>query len=202
VAGELPEVLSPVLDELWSGCRGAAHTGDWIVRSSSECEDLLGASFAGLFRSVVGVRDRASLGRAIASCWAALWDPSLHAYAARIGLQAPMTMALLVQPRLSATVGGVLMTRAQGRPGCLSVVLSAEGPQAVVDGGDAQSWLIERETAAVLASSGPALGAPADLALRLVEVAELSERLFGAPQQIEWLADGGQTWILQSRPSA
>ena len=116
-------------------------------------------------------------------------------------------MALLVQPHLGARLGGVMTTRAPGRPNCLEVAVSGTGPQGVVDGEDAAMWWVDRRTAAVSSRTGrgatdtPSTELPGDLVSGLIEASATCEGLFGGPQQIEWLHDGEGLWILQSRPA-
>ncbi len=82
----------------------------WAVRSSAVNEDDTGASFAGLYHTVLGVAG-AQLGSSVQAVWASLWDEQAAAYYERIGWSdRPPAMAVVIQPVLDARAAGVLYT--------------------------------------------------------------------------------------------
>ncbi|MET0516278.1 MAG: PEP/pyruvate-binding domain-containing protein, partial [Nitrospiraceae bacterium] len=65
------ELLTDLQNEL--GRAPLAPDSRWAVRSSGTSEDLQGASFAGLYRTELGVA-REEIPQAILRCWGSLWE--------------------------------------------------------------------------------------------------------------------------------
>ncbi len=82
----------------------------WAVRSSATNEDSAGASFAGVYRTLLGIK-RESLPRAICACWASLWTEAAFSYQQRAALKTPSEMAVVIQPLLSPIAAGVAYSR-------------------------------------------------------------------------------------------
>lgn len=82
----------------------------WAVRSSATNEDDIRASFAGLYRTTLGVAED-DIAAQVQTVWASLWDDRVVAYYERIGWsgRAP-AMAVVIQPVLNAVAAGVLYT--------------------------------------------------------------------------------------------
>jgi len=79
----------------------------WAVRSSATNEDAAHASFAGLYRTKLGVTSD-QLGSAILDLWASLWDRRVVDYGRRAGVQETVpAMAVVIQPMLAAQTAGV-----------------------------------------------------------------------------------------------
>ncbi len=199
------------------------------VRSSATAEDLPFASFAGQqdsFLNVVGVD---AVLAAVRQCWASLWTDRAVSYRATHGINpAAVSLAVVVQRMVDATVAGVLFTAnpVTGRrheavidasPGLGEVVVSGSvnPDHFVVDG--ATRRVIERRigskgvavrpvpgggtvrTATPGARSEPCLNDAQLLALELL--GRRAEVHFGVPQDLEWaIDDGGVPWLTQSRP--
>jgi len=161
-----------------------------VVRSSSTVEDGRTSSMAGMFTSVLDVGDWASFRRAV--------DTVLDS-AEVVGARAPM--AVLIQPQLAPTVGGVMfgVDPVSGRTDHVVVSASAEGPAAVVGGDvDGSRYVLSHRRVV----EGPDGGPLSHRQLReLAALAHLAARVFGGPQDVEWAYDaGGRLWLLQSRP--
>ncbi|ALA56850.1 PEP/pyruvate-binding domain-containing protein [Nitrospira moscoviensis] len=79
----------------------------WAVRSSATNEDLGAASFAGLYRTHLGLaRDR--IEAAVTDLWASLWEDAVVRYLLqRSAAPAAPSMAVVVQPTMEARVSGV-----------------------------------------------------------------------------------------------
>ncbi|MDQ6732570.1 MAG: PEP-utilizing enzyme [Nitrospirota bacterium] len=79
----------------------------WAVRSSTTNEDDAERTFAGLYRTILGV-PRSTIPAAITECWASLWTTAAWAYHERgePHSNAP-AMAVIVQPLLSPRSAGV-----------------------------------------------------------------------------------------------
>ena len=74
----------------------------WAVRSSGTYEDMQLASFAGLYRTELGVV-REKIPQAILRCWASLWEPRVVEYLNEkaYGPEFP-AMAIIVQTMVNA----------------------------------------------------------------------------------------------------
>lgn len=81
--------------------------GRWAVRSSASNEDAGRASFAGLYRTQLGVLI-SHIDATIKDVWASLWQDRVVEYALQHGdSQTVPAMAVLIQPMLDARVSGV-----------------------------------------------------------------------------------------------
>lgn len=98
-----PEVV-PALHRI---CRGG---GPRAVRSSAIREDSAGASFAGAYRTVLGVCEPDAVAAAVRRVHASMDAPAARAYRARLRLHR-CGMGVVVQELVPAEVAGVLFTR-------------------------------------------------------------------------------------------
>jgi rifampicin phosphotransferase len=79
----------------------------WAVRSSATNEDAGQASFAGLYRSRLGVSFE-HLGKAVADIWASVWQEPVMRYMFERRLEGhPPAMAVIIQLLLDARAAGV-----------------------------------------------------------------------------------------------
>ncbi|OLB98960.1 MAG: hypothetical protein AUH35_03490 [Nitrospirae bacterium 13_1_40CM_62_7] len=86
---------------------GLGQAALWAVRSSASDEDKEEATFAGVYRTVLGVLQQA-IPAAIVECWASLWTPAAFAYHQRLGRGGVVpAMAVVLQPLLSPRAAGV-----------------------------------------------------------------------------------------------
>jgi pyruvate,water dikinase len=95
----------------------------WAVRSSATNEDTGQASFAGLYRTHLGVA-LSQIDAAIKDLWASLWQERVVQYTVqRGGNQAVPAMAVVIQPMLDVQVSGVAYSihPLTGRPFHVSV---------------------------------------------------------------------------------
>ncbi|WP_250035232.1 PEP/pyruvate-binding domain-containing protein [Paractinoplanes maris] len=155
------------------------------VRSSATVEDAPGASYAGMFDTVLDVQGPDALLAAIEQCRASVANARALAYRGDGPPRDDIRMGVVVQRMVEAERAGVLFT-ANPVSGCRTEMLveSAEGNgSAVVDG---QAGVDRR----VVGPDDP-----------LRAVGERLQAHFGAPQDVEWAVDEhGELWILQSRP--
>lgn len=81
------------------------------VRSSAVHEDSATASFAGVYKSFLGIRTEVELWKAVRRCWCSSWAPQATDYARRMGIQ-PVAdgMGVLLQCLVRADSAGVLFT--------------------------------------------------------------------------------------------
>lgn len=199
--------------EALRGLDGAADAGDRIaalvhgalelidgpvaVRSSAVAEDLVGASFAGLYETVLDVEGSDAVRDAVTLCLAAAASERVRVYRERNRV-ADGGIALLVQRMVPATAAGVAFS-ADPVSGARDVVVVSAVPsvgEALVSGtADGEAWEV-RGDEAVRRPGGPAV-----LSLAQVRaIATLARRLGAdAPADIEWAWHDGLL-LLQARP--
>ncbi len=177
-----------------------------VVRSSSTIEDNATSSMAGMFTSVLDVGSwdgfRMALDAVLASSnVVALTGPEA-------GRRDRAPMAVLVQPQLASSVGGVLfgLDPVSGRRDRVVVSASAAGPSAVVSGEvDGTRYVLSRHGRRLERPADSSGDGPGPLDRRqlrqLARLARRAEEVFGGPQDVEWaFGPGGRLWLLQSRP--
>ncbi len=165
-----------------------AGTRALAVRSSSPVEDGDTSSMAGVFDSVLDVQG---------------WDAFVDACATVRASARDAPMAILVQPMITPTLGGVLfgVDPVSGRTDRWSIAAVEGGPHHLVDGSvDAAEFVVDR-SGRVLSRSGAAQPALSRRRRRaLVSLERRSRDLFGGPQDIEWGIHDDRVVLLQSRP--
>jgi pyruvate,water dikinase len=180
------------------------------VRSSAAAEDGASASFAGIHRSVLDVRDPEARERAVLACFASLWTPQALAYrrAQKIP-DADVPCAVVLCEMIPAVAAGVAFS-CDPRTGRRDVIVidAARGPgERVVSGAvnpDHTEFRLKRgRLEAITRPAGASALSPG----QEVELARLVERIHWSlgdgqdPQDVEWVHDGGRFWITQSRPA-
>jgi phosphohistidine swiveling domain-containing protein len=81
--------------------------GLWAVRSSATNEDGVHASFAGVYRTRLGI-PLEEMGSAVKDLWLSIWDERvLNYHATSRSSGTPPTMAVVIQPLLEALAAGV-----------------------------------------------------------------------------------------------
>lgn len=220
LAGRASELLrsSPVPPEVEAALRAAYAglgelTGDApavAVRSSATAEDLPFASFAGQQDSYLDVSGADDVIDAVRGCWASLWSERAVAYRFMTGTShRDVGLAVVVQRLVDAVSAGVLFTANPVTGTRTETVIDASpGPgQAVVSGAvNPDHFVLDTATAFVLqrtqAGGEIRSGSLSDAQLSgLTSLGERIQRLFGAPQDVEWVIDAaGKVWVTQSRP--
>lgn len=190
----------PVPDDLAAEiAAAAARLGPEVaVRSSASAEDLADRSFAGQYRSLLGVATRPDeVLRAVRLVWASLWHPAPWSYRRAWGVRDDdVAMAVVLMAMVPATEAGVVFTvDPGGEPGRVRVESVAGLGEALVSGeATPDVWMVPRDADAALPDGAPVhLGELRDLALAI-------EQAEGVPQDVEWAHDGTTTWIVQARP--
>ena len=209
----VPEVVKDAVLCAWRELGGERS---FAVRSSATVEDAAGMSFAGQFESILNVRGADALLDAIKTCWLSLFSERALVYLAKQRVPAEkVRMAVLVQEMVAADHAGVVFT-ADPLTGATDrfVVECVSGlGEGLVQGTvQPERVVVEKRTGRVLASPAEELRERnADKSARapllssatlenLCELARRTERLFSAPQDIEWAQRDGGVFLLQSRP--
>ena len=181
------------------------------VRSSATDEDLPFASFAGQQDTYLDVVGADAVVDAVRRCWASLWSERAVAYRSANGVShRDVGLAVVVQRQIGAATAGVLFTANPVTGTRTETVIDASpgAGHAVVSGTVAPDhFVLDTATAWVLQRTP---GGPERDRQRSLNDAQLSEltslgdrvqRLFGTPQDVEWVIDAaGRIWLTQSRP--
>ena len=185
-----PEALREALERL--------GPGPYAVRSSGVAEDLVEASFAGQYETVLGVDTLDDVVTAVRRVRESGKSERVATYRAEIdGDEAPL--GVLVQRLINADAAGVMFT-ANPVTGDNEIVIEAvSGLGAkLMDGDvDGERWTVSK--------SGIQAGGDAEVldeaaAAQLAELARQVTRERGAPQDIEWAIADGEIHLLQARP--
>jgi phosphoenolpyruvate synthase/pyruvate phosphate dikinase len=220
---QIPEPLNSYLSEKISSCFSDKTLA---VRSSAPDEDASGSSFAGLHESFVNVRGTASILDHIRRVWASLWSDAALLYRQEIGLDVEKSaMAVVLQETVGGNRSGVVFSQNPNDETQMIIEAVYGLNQGLVDGRiEPDRWVLDRDKKTVL-SHKPAqrenwmipsehgvemAPLPEDVSARpplsnrevlgIVEFANRSERLFKAPQDVEWTIKNDMLYILQSRP--
>lgn len=222
----LSEPLSPDVEEAMSPLSEVDPDALWAVRSSATAEDLAAASFAGQQDTYLNV-PTSGIKDAVKKCWASFWNERAIAY--RQSNRIPHEdggMAVVIQKMVNASSSGVMFTCNPVSGADEIVVESTWGlGDSVVSGRIMPDRFViskdpfslkemkigSKPTGIYLSRSGsmqvdvdPQLRAESSLSdseLRTLHDLGLRiEARFGAPQDVEWALEGGEFYILQSRP--
>jgi pyruvate,water dikinase len=196
----VPEVVKDAVLCAWRELGGERS---FAVRSSATVEDAAGMSFAGQFESILNVRGADALLDAIKTCWLSLFSERALVYLARQRVPAEkVRMAVLVQEMVEASHAGVVFT-ADPLTGATDrfVVECVSGLGEGLVQGTVQParMVVEKRTGRILVSPAKELLSSATLE-NLCDLARRTERLFSAPQDIEWAQRDDSVYLLQSRP--
>lgn len=199
------------------------------VRSSSNAEDLLVASGAGIFESVIGIEGRERLIDAVGCCMKALCTPTAQRYADKMrdDRQGTLQMNIMIQELVTARRSGVTITNrpqpkrfmAEGTWGlALDLVSGMINPDFIVGEMNTGEVLIERkggqQTVCLPSDDGSGVvrrkihdeeaNRPVFSPELVAELSSLIRQInesFATDQEIEWAEDEeGKLWLIQTRP--
>lgn len=188
------DVPADVVTAIEATAAAVGEGGDIAVRSSATVEDLAGASFAGQYRTELGVPsgDSRAVMTAVRRVWASLWYRAPTAYRRAFSLDDGMAaMAVVLMKMVPATTAGVVFT-VDPTTGTGARVELVEGlADTLVSGATTpRSWVV-----------GAGDGTPLPpAARRALDLACQIEGWAGRPQDVEWAATDDGVWIVQSRP--
>ncbi|QCB98784.1 pyruvate kinase [Arthrobacter sp. PAMC25564] len=208
VTAPIPHEVDAAVRKAYAGLGASPAVA---VRSSATAEDLPLTSFAGQQDSYLDIVGADAVVQAVRRCWASLWTERAVAYRSANGVShRDAGLAVVVQDVVHAAAAGVLFTANPVTGTRTETVIDASpGPgQAVVSGAvNPDHFVVETATGQVLLRS-PGGKEPGrrpslvDAQIReLTSLGDTVQRLFGTPQDIEWVIDaGGKLWLTQSRP--
>ncbi|MEK7468978.1 MAG: PEP/pyruvate-binding domain-containing protein [Planctomycetota bacterium] len=178
------------------------------VRSSATAEDGGSTSFAGVHRTVLGVRGADDVVRAVREVYSSLWTPQALAYRRRFLVpDDDVACAVVVCRMVAAKSAGVAFTcdPRTGRRDAIVISATKGAGEAVVSGAVNPEEITVALThlgLSVEARSGPPTLDDAQT-LALSRVALRAAYALGDgqdPQDIEWVFDGRRFHLLQARP--
>jgi rifampicin phosphotransferase len=204
-------VVTPEAFQAWEAARPAVAAAvsrlgadRYAVRSSAAAEDLPGASYAGMYETVLNVTP--------ADVAAAAWQVWESAAAGRVaayreertkgaGQAQTGAMAVLVQVMVGAQAAGVAFTADPITGDPSEVVITAVrglGDRLVEGEATGDEWVVRGRQAMCRRSAEAAIDA--GQAREVARLARRAEALFGGPQDVEWAIGAGQVVLLQARP--
>lgn len=213
-------------DAIWAVIDDTIGDGPCAVRSSAPGEDSASRSFAGLYESFLNVHGRRAVMEHLRLVWASLWTDASLLYRREQGLDIGQSaMAVAVQEFVEGGRSGVAFSVSPADETVLAIEAVHGLNEGLVDGTvEPDRWSFDRSSGALLehragerrgqtlaAAAGTALAAlPEGVAGRpplsdgeaksVASLVQRIEKIFGAPQDVEWTIAGGETRILQSRP--
>jgi hypothetical protein len=190
----------------------------FVVRSSSNAEDLENFSAAGIYESINHVATSEKIFDSIRTVWASLVSPRSIRLRDEAGISLDDSyMGVIIQEEVSADMGGVMITKNPANSAdfrniyinvstksVVSVVQGSDMPyqflyNTVEGGGRTLSLGSAKED---LDARKKAVLAGLALAGRLLQSHFSQDYTFGNPLDIEWAAKGDILYILQARPYA
>jgi phosphohistidine swiveling domain-containing protein len=223
---ELDEVHKKVLANALAALKGNGQMMPLAVRSSSPEEDLEGASFAGGYETVLGVKEDGledAVRRAFTSCL----DERIFVYKRERGFAVDQPrIAVIVQQQIAAEAAGVAFSLNPLNNCYDEAVVNANfglGETVVSGAVTPDTFIVDKvsrailerktgnkETSVWLGADGGTYEEPSSSHARLclsdAEVLELTDMLvnvedhYQKPIDIEWAFAGGKLYLLQARP--
>ncbi len=216
--------------------RAALHTLSqppserWAVRSSATNEDTAHTSFAGLYRTHLGVV-LSGIEVAIKELWTSLWEERVMSYTVHRSDKAAPKMAVIIQPMVDARSAGVAYSihPVTGRSNQVTINAVPGLAAPLVDGTvKPDQYVVEvtekgtpirirkrnlaRKSERLMISKEGLRTDPLDEASQdrssltndqvfsLARTTKEVEQVFGHPMDLEWAFDAEQLWLVQARP--
>ncbi len=199
------------------------------VRSSATAEDLPNASFAGQQDTFLNIKGEANVIEAVKKCWASLYGARAIYYRVKQGFDhKKVNLCTVVQTMVDAEKAGVMFSSHPSTGEPLTIIEGAWGlGESVVSGSVSPDYyvidrrnkkIMERKVATknIMHIRDPKTGKTVELPppddkknakvleddeiLKLVELGEIVEDLYGIPQDVEWAIKDHEIFMLQSRP--
>lgn len=171
------------------------------VRSSALGEDGTGASFAGQYDTVLGVKGADAVLDAVRRVWASAFGERATKYREQRDI-ARAPMGVIVQRMVEPMAAGVAFTAnplTGARDECLVSAVRGIGERLVSGAASPDEWRILGDR--VEATAQPERAISEAQVRQVADLARRIERHFAAPQDIEWAIGAGNTlFVLQARP--
>ena len=199
------------------------------VRSSATAEDLPDASFAGQQETYLNTRGADDVFNAVRNCWASLYGARAIFYRVEQGFEhEKVNLSAIVQKMVDSEKSGVMFS-SQPSTGEPQVVIEAAwglGESVVSGSVSPDNYVLDRASKSIVSKfiaakeimiirdpktqktvtiktpleKREAVVLTDNELLELAKYAEILEKHYGIPQDIEWGVEKGKIYILQSRP--
>ncbi|MCX5786203.1 MAG: phosphoenolpyruvate synthase [Elusimicrobia bacterium] len=215
-AARIPDKLRDYIDS--QIVRHLGGVSSFVVRSSSNAEDLENFSAAGIYESINQVATSDRIFDSIRTVWASLVSPRSTRLRDEAGISLDDSyMGVIIQEEVSADMGGVMITKNPANSADfrnIYINVSSKSVVSVVQGSDMPYQFLYNTVEGggrtlSLGSAKEDLNAQkktvlAKLALagRLLQSHFSQDYTFANPLDIEWAAKGDDIYILQARPYA
>jgi hypothetical protein len=213
MSDDLRDIIDEAIAVHLSGVRS------FVVRSSSNAEDLENFSAAGIYESLTHVTTVDNIFRSIKQVWASLVSPRSIRLRQQVGISLDdVYMGVIIQEQVEADLGGVMVTTnpLNAKQDWRNVYINASrnSSQAVVEGkGEPYQFLYNTvegggRTLALGDQAEDLSVAEHDIMQKLAFVGRLLQSHFSpdytynTPIDVEWAAQGDKLFILQMRPYA
>lgn len=186
------------------------------VRSSATAEDSAAASFAGIHASFLNVTGPEAVLEAVKGCYASLWTPQALAYRRRLGLaDADVACAVVICAMVQGPGGGPPVAAGvafscdprTGRHDRITISAAPGLGEAVVGGSvNPEEITLGRDVGALAVRERSGHPDPVLTDTQACRLGRLTQRVLWAlgdgqdHQDVEWVWDGQQFWLLQARP--
>jgi len=199
------------------------------VRSSATAEDLPDASFAGQQETFLNTRGAEDVFNAVRKCWASLYGARAIFYRVEQGFEHDkVNLSAIVQKMVDSEKSGVMFSSEPSTGEALVVIEAAWGlGESVVSGSvSPDNFVVDGKTKNIVSKyiaskeimiirdpktqRTVTVKVPAEKkeavvltdieAIELAKYAEVLEKHYGIPQDIEWGVEKSRIYILQSRP--
>ncbi|MDH7596208.1 MAG: phosphoenolpyruvate synthase [Methanothrix sp.] len=227
---EVPEDIENAIKERYRElCEREGEEVFVAVRSSATAEDLPDASFAGQQETYLNVRGADAVFEAVKKCWASLYGARAIFYRVEQGFEhEKVNLSAIVQKMVDSEKSGVMFSSQPSTGEPLVVIEAAWGlGEAVVSGSvSPDNYVVDRSSKKIVhkmiatkeimivrdpvTSKTVTVSVPPEKReaqvlteseiLDLAKYAEILERHYGIPQDIEWGIEKNKIYILQSRP--
>ncbi len=196
-----------VLEEI----RTELDNGKFAVRSSSPEEDLAGASFAGMYETVLNVAPE-TLDCAVRTCFRSCLDARVLLYKRQMQLvNLSPAIAVIIQCQVDSAISGVAFSLNPLTNDFDEVLINASWGlgEALVSGGiTPDTVVVNKVTGTVIENRPGDKGGdrPTETCLDAEQIDELTETvkrieaLYDEPVDVEWAIAGGELHVLQARP--
>lgn len=199
-------IPSRMVSEIEQRIESLGINGAVAVRSSAVAEDLKGASFAGVYETILGVRGIEEIIRAVKEIWASIFSERAQAYRARQKVSLlDEGIAIVIQRLVQASSSGIMFTTnpLTAHPGEVVIEAVTGLGEGAVSGRVQPDHIVLRKSNASIKkwrTKGEKPCCSVNEISSLVEMARRLEFAMGAPQDVEWAIENGEVLLLQSRP--
>jgi pyruvate,water dikinase len=181
---------------------GKLGAGRVAVRSSACAEDSEAASFAGQQETFLGIEGAQDVCAKVVECWASFFSERALFYRGHKGDLDDLAMAVVVQRMVEAEKSGVLFTVdpvQRRRDRMIVEAVLGLGERLVAGEVTPDHYVVDRAGTVKRERLTDGVLDPDDLR-HLAAVGLVLEEHFGGPQDVEWAIEGGNVYLLQSRP--